>query len=65
MVNAVVVLANSKAKPDIKMNPYLCKVIMIKNEADTSLYEYVMEQDIQYSTKEIEEIVDILQDKVL
>ena len=64
MVNAIVVLANRKAKPDVKVNPYLCKVIMIKNEADTSLYEYVMAQDIQYSTKEIDEIVDILQDKL-
>jgi hypothetical protein len=39
MVNAVVVLANSKAKPDLKVEPYLCKVITIKNEADKSLYE--------------------------
>jgi hypothetical protein len=65
MVNAVVVLANSKAKPDIKTNPYLCKIITIKNDADASLYEYVLEQDMQYSTKVIEEIVDILEDRIL
>ena len=65
MVNAVVVLANGKAKPDIKKSPDLCKVITVKDEADTSLYDYVMEHDFEFSTQEIEEIVDIFQDKIM
>ena len=66
LVQAIVVLSNSKAEPKIEKTPEMCKIIQIKNQADCSLYDYIMShQDIVFSTEEIGIIVEFLKDNML
>jgi hypothetical protein len=65
-VQAIVVLSNSKAESKIEKTPEMCKIIQIKNQADGSLYDYIMSfQDVVFSTEEIGIIVEFLKDMML
>jgi hypothetical protein len=64
IVKAVVVLTNSKAQLVVGKEPERCKIIQLRNEADTSLYDYIMKQDVLFSTQEIEAIVDSLKSNI-
>ena len=64
LVQAIVVLSNSKAEPTIEKTPEMCKIIQIKNQTDCSLYNYIMShQDIVFSTEEIGIIVEFLKNR--
>ena len=66
LVQAIVVLSNSKAEPKIEKPPEMCKVIQIKNQTDSSLYDYIMShQDVVFSSEEIGTIVEFLKDAML
>jgi hypothetical protein len=65
LVNAVVVLSSKKTILTINRSPDWCKVIQIKDQADNSLYDYVMQhEEIVFSTEEIETIIQYLKDKI-
>jgi hypothetical protein len=62
-VHAIVVLTNNKAIPTIEKLPEICKIIQIKNPADSSLYDCIMSnEEIVFSTEEIGVIVEFLKD---
>ena len=61
LVEAIVVLSSKKTKLIITQNPDRCKIIQIKDLADNSLYEYIMQHtEIVYSTQEIEIVIQFL-----
>jgi hypothetical protein len=63
LVQAIVVLTNNKAEPKIEKTPEMCKIIQIKDQADSSLYDYIMShEDVVLSTEEIGIIVEFLKD---
>jgi hypothetical protein len=64
-VKAIVVWANGKTQPEINKTPELCKIISVKDQDDTSLRDFILEQDLVFSTKEIEKIVDFLNEKIV
>ena len=64
-VKAIVVLSSQRTQLTIEREPNRCKIIQIKDQADISLYVYIMEHDVLFSTEEIETIVQFLKDKIL
>jgi len=64
-VEPIVVLSSKRTQLTIEREPHRCKIIQIKDQADNSLYEYIMQHgNIIFSTEEIETIVQFLKDKI-
>jgi hypothetical protein len=49
-VNAIVILTNPKVKPNYQKLPTDCKIIEMKDEADTSLKDYILSFDPTFFT---------------
>jgi len=64
-VKAIVVLTHKKTDLTIEKNPEKCKILQLKEIADTSLYDYIMENDVLFSTQEIELIIELLKGKIV
>ena len=61
IVQAIVVLSNSKTELKIEKPPEMCSIIQIKSQYDSSLYDYIMKhQEVVFSTEEIGAIVEFL-----
>jgi hypothetical protein len=63
-VKPIVVLSSKKTELLIEKSPERCKIIQIKEVTDNALYAYIMENDVLFSTREIELIIELLKSKI-
>ena len=63
-VKPIVVLSSKKTQLTIEKYPERCKIIQIKEITDNTLYDYIMENDVLFSTQEIELIVQFLKGRI-
>jgi hypothetical protein len=65
LVQAIVVLTNIKTEAKIEKTPEMCMIIQLKNQADNSLYDYIIgHQDVVFTTQEIGLIVEFLKNQL-
>jgi hypothetical protein len=63
-VNAVVLFTNSKINLEISKDPEWCKVFQIKKLADSCLSDYIMNEPVRFSDKEISSIEQSLKIRI-